>query len=344
MPDAIGAVIVAAGSGTRMAGADKLFTKVAGRPLLAHAVDAFQECAAVDRIVLVLSEQNLERGWELVQRYRFAKVSAVCAGGERRQDSVRAGLAALGPCDYVAVHDGARPLVSPELIERGLKAAREMGAAAPAVPLADTVKEAGPDGIVMRTLDRSRLWAVQTPQVFRYDLLLRAHREVTAEVTDDAAMVEALGEPVRLFEGSRTNIKVTTAEDLELVQALRSKSEASPKNATILHITTLAKWEEALSAGVYRGDTLGSGGFIHCSTPNQVIDVANEWFRGRDGLVLLRIDPRQVKAEIRYEGVLGGELFPHIYGALNLDAVTSVSNLVPGEDGRFQLPAETGGA
>ena len=124
-------------------------------------------------------------------------------GGERRQDSVRAGLEALGACDYVAVHDGARPLVTPELIERGLEAARETGAAAPAVPLADTVKEAGADGIVVRTLDRSRLWAVQTPQVFRYELLMRAHREVTADVTDDAAMVEALGEPVRLFEGAR---------------------------------------------------------------------------------------------------------------------------------------------
>ena len=203
-----------------MAGADKLFTEVAGQPLLAHAIAPFQECASIERIVLVMASLNLKRGRDLVERYGFTKATALVKGGERRQDSVRLGLEALGGCDYVAVHDGARPLVTPGLIARGLEAARETGAAAPAIPIADTVKEAGPNGIVLRTLDRSRLWAVQTPQVFRYDLLLRAHREITADVTDDAAMVEALGEPVRLFEGSRANIKVTTVEDLTLIEAL----------------------------------------------------------------------------------------------------------------------------
>jgi len=203
-----------------MAGADKLFTEVAGQPLLAHAIAPFQECASIERIVLVMASLNLKRGRDLVERYGFTKATALVKGGERRQDSVRLGLEALGGCDYVAVHDGARPLVTPELIARGLEAARETGAAAPALPIADTVKEAGPNGIVLRTLDRSRLWAVQTPQVFRYELLLRAHREITADVTDDAAMVEALGEPVRLFEGSRANIKVTTVEDLTLIKAL----------------------------------------------------------------------------------------------------------------------------
>jgi len=203
-----------------MAGADKLFTEVAGQPLLAHAIAPFQECASIERIVLVMASLNLKRGRDLVERYGFTKATALVKGGERRQDSVRLGLEALGGCDYVAVHDGARPLVTPELIARGLEAARETGAAAPAIPIADTVKEAGPNGIVLRTLDRSRLWAVQTPQVFRYELLLRAHREITADVTDDAAMVEALGEPVRLFEGSRANIKVTTVEDLTLIKAL----------------------------------------------------------------------------------------------------------------------------
>jgi 2-C-methyl-D-erythritol 4-phosphate cytidylyltransferase len=220
MSEIAGAIIVAAGSGTRMAGADKLFTEVAGQPLLAHAIAPFQECASIERIVLVMAPLNLKRGRDLVERYGFTKATALVKGGERRQDSVRLGLEALGGCDYVAVHDGARPLVTPELIARGLEAARETGAAAPALPIADTVKEAGPNGIVLRTLDRSRLWAVQTPQVFRYELLLRAHREITADVTDDAAMVEALGEPVRLFEGSRANIKVTTVEDLTLIKAL----------------------------------------------------------------------------------------------------------------------------
>ena len=230
MSEIAGAIIVAAGSGTRMGGADKLFTEVAGRPLLAHAIAPFQECASIDRIVVVMAPLNLKRGRELAERCGFTKVSALVKGGERRQDSVRLGLEALGECEYVAVHDGARPLATAELIEGGLEAARETGAAAPAIPIADTVKEVGPDGIVLRTLDRSRLWAVQTPQVFRYDLLLRAHQEVAADVTDDAAMAEALGERVRLFEGFRANVKVTTAEDLELVQALIPRREVSSDN------------------------------------------------------------------------------------------------------------------
>ena len=233
MPDTVGAVIVAAGSGIRMAGADKLFTEIGSRPLLACAVAAFQDSAAIARIVLVLSPEILDRGHALAKRYAFTKVSAVVVGGARRQDSVRLGLEALGRCDYVAVHDGARPLVTPDLIERGIEAARETGAAIPAVPIVDTVKEAGPDGIVLRTLNRSRLWAVQTPQVFRYDLLMRAHREATADVTDDAAMVEALGERARLFEGDRKNVKVTTQEDLEYVAwVLSYASELQTGSAT----------------------------------------------------------------------------------------------------------------
>jgi 2-C-methyl-D-erythritol 4-phosphate cytidylyltransferase len=219
-PLRLGAVIVAAGSGTRMGGLDKLFTEVAGRPLLAHAIAPFQACAAVERIVLVLAAENVWRGQALVREQGFSKVCAVVPGGERRQDSVRLGLEGLGACEYVAVHDGGRPLVSVELIERGLSAARETGAAVAALPLVDTIKEAGADGLVARTVDRTRLWAVQTPQVFRYELLARAHREVTADVTDDAAMLEALGLPVRVFPGDRRNIKVTTREDLELVRAL----------------------------------------------------------------------------------------------------------------------------
>lgn len=234
-PRQVGAVIVAAGSSSRMGPStgsgqviDKLFVRLAGRPLLAHVLARFQESPEVDRIVLVVSEANLRRGRDLVAEHAFGKVSAVCAGGPRRQDSVRLGLDALGPCDWVLVHDGARLLVSAELIERGLKAARETGAAVPAVPVADTVKVAGEDGAVERTLDRSRLWAAQTPQVFRHDLLLRAHREVTADpstalragFTDDAAMLEALGGRVRLFPGSSLNIKVTNHEDLRLAEAL----------------------------------------------------------------------------------------------------------------------------
>jgi len=215
-----------------MAGADKLFAPLGGVPLLVRALRAFQDSPLVDRIVLVLSAGNLERGRALADACGVDKLTAACEGGPRRQDSVRLGLEALsaaGGCEWVLVHDGARPLVSAELIERGLAAARETGAAVPAVPLADTVKLAAADGTVERTLDRSHLWAAQTPQVFRYDLLLRAHREVTAEVTDDAAMLEALGLPVKLFEGSAANIKVTTPEDLRLAEALLAAGTVSAR-------------------------------------------------------------------------------------------------------------------
>jgi 2-C-methyl-D-erythritol 4-phosphate cytidylyltransferase len=215
----VGAVIVAAGSGTRMEGLDKLFSRVGGRSLLAHAVGAFEACAQVDRIVVVLSEENLARGREELVGHGFTKVVGFCTGGARRQDSVYCGLQNLGAVDWVAVHDGGRPLVSHPLIVRGLEAAQATGAAVPVVPIVDTIKELGGEGTVARTLDRSRLRAVQTPQVFRYDLLLRAHQDVTDDVTDDAAMLEALGHPVATFEGHRRNIKITTPDDLTMAEA-----------------------------------------------------------------------------------------------------------------------------
>jgi 2-C-methyl-D-erythritol 4-phosphate cytidylyltransferase len=222
----LGAIVAAAGSSTRMAGTDKLFVPVAGQPLLAHVLAPVQECTLVHRIVLVVSSTNLERGRDLVARHRMDKVSAVCRGGPRRQDSVRLGLEALGSCDWVLVHDGARLLIEPAISE-GLAAARETGAAVPAVPIADTVKMAGADGAIASTVDRSRLWAAQTPQVFRYDLLLRAHREVAADVTDDAAMLEVLGLPVKLYPGSPLNIKVTNPQDLSIAEALLRKAAPS---------------------------------------------------------------------------------------------------------------------
>lgn len=211
-----------------MGGADKLFAPLAGRPLLAHSLDAFQRCPAVERIVLVLSEGNRRQGEALVEGGGFSKVEAICLGGERRQDSVRAGLSTLeglGPPDWVVVHDGARPLVTPALIEAGLAAACETGAAACAVPVQDTVKEVDERGLVRRTLDRERLWLVQTPQVFRYDMLREAHERARADATDDAWLVEALGQRVRLYMGSRRNLKVTTPEDLALAEALLGTEE-----------------------------------------------------------------------------------------------------------------------
>ncbi len=220
-----GAVIVAAGRSQRMAGTDKLWVALPGpdgreRPLLAYAVAAFQRCAEIDSIVLVVAEDAVERARELAQREKFNKPCAVVAGGARRQDSVRAGLDALEGCDWVAIHDGARPLVTPELIERGIAEAQKTGASCCALPVPDTVKEAGEGLTIIRTLDRTHLWLAQTPQVFRYDLLANAHATFEGDTTDDAAMIEALGGQVRLYPGSPRNLKVTTQEDLELVKAL----------------------------------------------------------------------------------------------------------------------------
>jgi len=216
----VGAIIAAAGRGRRFGEGDKLFAPLAGRPLIAHTLIAFEVCRLIDTVVLVLTEENLERACRLVDAAGFDKVAVICPGGPRRQDSVRLGLEALGECRWVVVHDGARPLVTAALIEAGLAAAAETGAAIAAVPLADTLKEAADDGLVRRTLDRRNLWAAQTPQVFDYELLREAHRQADGEVTDDAALVEALGRRVKVFPGSARNLKVTTPADLALAQAL----------------------------------------------------------------------------------------------------------------------------
>lgn len=212
-----------------MSGIDKLWAPVAGadgrrRPLLAYSLAAFEACPAVDRLVLVTANDGLERARALVGDDSFAKVCAVVPGGATRQDSVRTGLEALRRCHWVVVHDGARPLVTEELIERGLEEARETGASCCALPLPDTLKEGDEAQHVVRTLDRSRLWLAQTPQVFSYDLLLKAHRQAESEATDDAALVEALGVKVRLYRGAPRNLKVTTQDDLALVEALLAQS------------------------------------------------------------------------------------------------------------------------
>ena len=216
----VGAVIVAAGQSQRMSGVDKVFAELGGVPLLARVLDTFQECSAIDEIVLVLGEENLERGRELVSSHGWSKVTMICPGGERRQDSVKKGLQRLGDCRWVVIHDGARPLVAPDLIERGLAEARESGSAVAAVPVKDTIKRVSRDGWVKETPERDSLWTIQTPQVFLFDLIFQAHEEIAEDVSDDATMVERLGHRVRIYRGSYENIKVTTPEDLALAEII----------------------------------------------------------------------------------------------------------------------------
>ncbi len=219
----VGAVIAAGGSSQRMGGIDKTFAPLGAEPVLARVVAAFQSCAAVDQIVIVLPERSLEAGRQLVAAHAWPKVTAVIAGGARRQDSVLNGLEKLADCRWAVIHDGARPLVTPELIERGLAAAEETGAAIAAVPVTDTIKVAADDLTVQGTPPRRNLWSVQTPQVFRYDLIVPAYRQLKIEVTDDSAAVERTGGRVRIYLGAYDNIKVTTPDDLDVAELLLRK-------------------------------------------------------------------------------------------------------------------------
>ena len=219
----VGAIIVAAGSSERMGGIDKVFALLGGKPILARVVDAFEACLSVKQVIIVVSKANLNRCRQLLAEQGWSKVTGVCPGGRRRQDSVAAGLSQLKNCDWVVVHDCARPLVTVDLIEQGLVEARETGAAVAAVPVTGTIKVAGDDKIVHQTLPRQNLWAVQTPQVFRFDIIAEAYRQAKGETTDDASLVEQSGYKVKLYMGAYDNIKVTTPDDLTLAELLWQK-------------------------------------------------------------------------------------------------------------------------
>jgi len=215
----LGVVIVAAGTSQRMAGINKLFALLRGKPLLAWSVDTCQGYGLVQQIVLVLNNKDLARGRKLKKDRGWSKVT-LCPGGARRQDSVREGLRQMKDCDWVMIHDGARPLLTQDLIEDGLKTVEGTGTAVAAVPIKDTIKLADNERLIKETFQRDRLWAAQTPQIFSFDVITKAYENLTAEVTDDATAVERLGYKVQLYMGDYKNIKVTTAEDLALARIL----------------------------------------------------------------------------------------------------------------------------
>lgn len=217
--DRLSAVVVAAGTSERMAGVNKLFVPLRGKPLLAWSVDTCHRFRSITQIVLVLNERDLRRGQMLTEQRTWSKVT-LCSGGARRQDSVKAGLKRLRSCDLVMIHDGARPFLTQELIDRGLQVARDTGAAVAAVPVKDTIKLVADERSVGETLQRDRLWAAQTPQIFSLDVITRAYEDLRAEVTDDGAAVEHLGIDVHIFMGDYQNIKVTTPQDLSLARII----------------------------------------------------------------------------------------------------------------------------
>jgi 2-C-methyl-D-erythritol 4-phosphate cytidylyltransferase len=215
----LGAVIVAGGTSRRMKGPNKLFTSLRGKPLLAWSVDTCHGFNLIRQIVLVLNDKDFARGNLLRRQRDWVKVT-VCSGGARRQDSVKEGLRRLDDCDWVMIHDGSRPFLTPDLIEDGLKMVGETGAAVAAVPVKDTVKLSDSRSLIRQTIERSRLWAAQTPQIFSFDIITRAYGNLTAEITDDSAAVEQLGCEVKLYMGDYRNIKITTPEDLKLARII----------------------------------------------------------------------------------------------------------------------------
>lgn len=216
-----GAVIVAAGSATRMGGIDKVMAQLGGEPMIRRTVRAFQDCDAVSEIVVVTREDLILPITSLCAY--MPKVIAVVAGGKSRQESVHLGLNALsGKVRLAAIHDGARPLVTWQVIDRVIRAANTYGAAAPAIPVKDTIKVVQ-GGVVKQTPDRATLFAVQTPQVFDFDLLrgaLKKAQTEKAQVTDDCSAVERMGMAVKIVEGDERNIKVTTPLDLKIAELL----------------------------------------------------------------------------------------------------------------------------
>jgi 2-C-methyl-D-erythritol 4-phosphate cytidylyltransferase len=219
------AIIVAAGKSERMGvGTDKAFLSLGPRPVLAWSLLAFEQCHDIDQIVLVVRKDQLLAARGVTQMFGISKMREIVAGGVRRQDSVANGLEVLDPdTRIVAVHDGARPCITPDLIAETIRSAKRVGSGVAATRVVDTIKFVERGTTVDRTLDRDKLWAVQTPQTFKIDILRKAYAKVAeknAVVTDEAAAVELLGEPVRLVEWTRTNPKITTAEDLPVAAAL----------------------------------------------------------------------------------------------------------------------------
>ena len=214
-------IIVAAGKSERMGtDIDKAFLSLGTRPVLAYSLMAFEQCHAIDGVILVVRKDRLESARGLVQVFGCAKVRKIIAGGVTRQASVQKGLDELGDdVDIVAIHDGARPCVTTRIIEDTIHSAKRHGTGVAAIKVVDTIKEAERNMVVTHTVDRDKLWAVQTPQTFGLDLLRKAYKGIEKKklgVTDEASAVEALGERVYLVPSSCMNVKITTPEDLSL--------------------------------------------------------------------------------------------------------------------------------
>ena len=225
------AIIVAAGSSRRM-GSDKLFAALVGKPVIAHSIAAFDKSKEIRDIILVTREDRIEEMQAMVDAEKFRKVRKIIAGGEERHYSVWNGLqAVVATTRFIAIHDGARPLVTPEIIRECLALAKKEGAACLATPIPDTLKRADTDQLVTDSVERSGLWAMQTPQIFSRDLIFEAYAGVISKnklVTDEVSAVQGLGKKIALLRNEEWNFKITFPRDLELAEqvlALRRKKK-----------------------------------------------------------------------------------------------------------------------
>jgi 2-C-methyl-D-erythritol 4-phosphate cytidylyltransferase len=226
------AVVPAGGTGTRMGGTvPKQFLELDGKPILYYTLKTLQDCGIISELILVVPEKEYDNACtDWLGKPEI--VTKVVVGGEKRQDSVYNGFCELSPqTEIVLVHDGVRPFLSHQMIQESVDAAREYGAAITAIPVNDTIKKVDNSGLVSKTVDRDGLWRVQTPQVFRYELLEEAFKKANSEKfcgTDEGTLIEHLGKPVKVVEGSEQNIKITRPEDLRLSEIFISK--AFPEN------------------------------------------------------------------------------------------------------------------
>jgi len=223
------ALIAAAGKGKRMnARISKPFIYISGKPILAYTIEKFEKCKIIDKICLIVSPEEKEMCYKnIILRYNFSKVKELVDGGETRQDSVYNGIKALDKdTDIVVIHDGARPLVEETIIRDSIEKAQKYGAAIAVIPIKDTVKKSENDFFINKTLNREKIWRAQTPQTFKYDIILTAHHQAFKDkylVTDDAAIVERYGHKVKLIIGSKENIKITTPFDIIMAEIFLKK-------------------------------------------------------------------------------------------------------------------------
>jgi len=223
------ALIAAAGKGRRMnSRISKPFIPVSGKPILAYTIDKFEKCKSIDKIYLIVNPEEKEICHKnIILKYNFSKVQELVDGGDTRQDSIYNGLKALDrDTDIVVIHDGARPLVEENIIQNSIEKAQKYGAAIAAIPIKDTVKKSDNNFYISKTLNREEIWRAQTPQTFKYDIILPAYHQAYKDkylATDDAAIVEKYGHKVKLIIGPEENIKITTPFDLIVAEVFLKK-------------------------------------------------------------------------------------------------------------------------